>query len=133
MAASLAGQEEEDIPIDSITNGIHVPTWIEPKMEILFNKYLGPDWLKDHDSQAVWDSVDHVPDEELWQVHYWLKMKLVNFIREQARRRWVENRANVTNVLSSGIMLDPAALTIGFARRFTAYKGLICYFATFHD
>ena len=114
--------KEEDLPIDSITNGIHVPTWIEPKMEILFNKYLGPDWLKDHDSQAVWDSVDRVPDEELWQVHYWLKMKLVNFIREQARRRWVENRANVTNVLSSGIMLDPTALTIGFARRFTAYK-----------
>ena len=114
--------KEENVPIASITNGIHVPTWIEPKMEILFNKYLGPDWIKDHDSQAVWDSVDRVPDEELWQVHYWLKMKLVNFIREQARRRWVENRANVTNVLSSGIMLDPAALTIGFARRFTAYK-----------
>jgi len=115
-------KKEEDVPIDSITNGIHIPTWIEPKMELLFNKYLGPNWLEDHDKQVIWERVNDIPDQELWQLHYWLKIKLINFIREQARRRWIENRVNPINIITGGTLLDPLTLTIGFARRFAAYK-----------
>lgn len=115
-------KKEEDVPIDSITNGVHVPTWIEPKIELLFNKYFGPDWLKDHDNSVIWERIDDIPDEELWQVHYWLKMKLINFVREQARRRWLENRVSPFNIIASGTLIDPTALTIGFARRFASYK-----------
>ncbi len=115
-------KKEEDVPIDSITNGIHVPTWVEPKIELLFNKYLGPDWLKDHDNSVIWERIDDIPDEELWQIHYWLKMKLINFVREQARRRWLENRVSPFNIIASGTLIDPTALTIGFARRFASYK-----------
>jgi starch phosphorylase len=115
-------KKEDDIPIDSITNGIHVPTWIEPKIELLFNKYLGPNWLADHDNPVIWELVDTVPDEELWQVHYWLKIKLINFIREQSRQLWIEDRVNPINVITGGTFLDPTALTIGFARRFATYK-----------
>ena len=123
-------RKEEDVPIDSITNGIHIPTWTEPKMELLFNKYMGPDWLEDHDKQVIWERVNDIPDQELWQLHYWLKIKLINFIREQARRRWIENRVNPINIITGGSLLDPLTLTLGFARRFAAYKraGLI-----FHD
>ena len=115
-------KKEEDVPINSITNGIHVPTWIEPKMELLFNKYLGARWTEDHDNPVIWELIDDIPDEELWQTHYWLKMKLINFIREQVRRRWIENRMDPVNVVTGGTLLDPLTLTIGFARRFTAYK-----------
>jgi starch phosphorylase len=115
-------KKEDDIPIDSITNGIHVPTWIEPKIELLFNKYFGPNWLADHDNPVIWELVDTVPDEELWQVHYWLKIKLINFIREQSRHLWIEDRVNPINVITGGTLLDPTALTIGFARRFATYK-----------
>jgi starch phosphorylase len=115
-------KKEEDVPIDSITNGIHIPTWTEPKMELLFNKYIGPDWLEDHDKQVIWERVSDIPDQELWQLHYWLKIKLINFIREQARRRWIENRVNPINIITGGSLLDPLTLTIGFARRFAAYK-----------
>lgn len=115
-------RKEEDVPIDSITNGIHIPTWTEPKMELLFNKYMGPDWLEDHDKQVIWERVNDIPDQELWQLHYWLKIKLINFIREQARRRWIENRVNPINIITGGSLLDPLTLTIGFARRFAAYK-----------
>ena len=115
-------KKEEDVPIDSITNGVHVPTWIEPKIELLFNKYFGPDWLKDQDNSVIWERIDDIPDEELWQVHYWLKMKLINFVREQARRRWLENRVSPFNIIASGTLIDPTALTIGFARRFASYK-----------
>lgn len=115
-------KREEEVPIDYITNGIHIPTWIEPKMQLLFNKYLGADWLEQHDNPNIYDSVDKIPDEELWQVHYWLKIKLINFIREQARMRWIENHANPINIIAGGTLLDPLTLTIGFARRFTNYK-----------
>lgn len=114
--------KEEDVPIDSITNGIHVPTWIEPKMQLLFNKYSEPDWLEDHDNPAVWELIDDIPDKELWQTHYWLKMKLINFIHDRARQRWVEDRISPTNIVAGGALLEPSALTIGFARRFATYK-----------
>lgn len=113
---------EEKIPIDSITNGIHVPTWIEPKMELLFNKYLGPGWLDSHDDPTIWEMVDEIPGRELWDTHYWLKIKLIDTIRERARRRWVAGRTSPSIVLSNGAMLDPSVLTLGFARRFASYK-----------
>lgn len=117
-----ADRPVKDVPIVSITNGIHVPTWVEPKIELLFNKYLGPHWLEDQDNPVVWELIDTIPDQELWHVHNWLKIKLLNFIREQARKRWMKNRVNPVNVISNGVLLDPTALTIGFARRFTSYK-----------
>lgn len=113
---------EEKVPIDSVTNGIHVPTWIEPKMELLFNKYLSPDWLLEHDNPALWELVDHIPDEELWKTHYWLKIKLIDAIRERARQHWAKDRISPSNVLAGGTLLDPSILTIGFARRFATYK-----------
>ncbi len=115
-------QPGEKVPIDHVTNGVHVPTWIEPKMELLFNKYLGQEWVRDHDNPLLWEMIDKVPDEELWQTHYWLKIKLIDAIREKARKRWAMDRSNVSTVLAGGTMLDPSILTIGFARRFATYK-----------
>jgi len=113
---------EEKVPIDHVTNGIHVPTWIEPKMELLFNKYLGPNWLEDHDNPVIWELIENIPDEELWKTHYWLKIKLIDAIRERSRRRWAENHVSPSIVLAGGTLLDPSILTIGFARRFATYK-----------
>ena len=114
--------EEDKIPITHVTNGVHVPTWIEPKMELLFNKYLGPDWLDEHDNPYIWELVDEIPDNELWDTHMWLKIKLIDAIRERARRRWNEDRLNPSLMVSGGTLLDPTVLTIGFARRFATYK-----------
>jgi len=114
--------KEENVPIDYITNGVHVPGWIEPKMELLFNKYLGPNWLQSHENPAIWGLIDDISDEELWQVHYRLKRKLIDFIHERIRHRWVEDRVDPTNIAAGGTLLDPSALTIGFARRFAVYK-----------
>ena len=116
------GMPEKKVPIDHITNGVHVPTWIDPKILALFNKYLGPQWLESHDSPVLWELIDEIPDEELWKVHYWLKIKLIDAVRERARKRWIENRTSPSLVLSGGTLMDHSALTIGFARRFTTYK-----------
>ena len=113
---------EEEAPIDTITNGVHVPTWIEPKIELLFNRYLGPSWLADHDNPTTWELIDDIPDEELWKTHYWLKIKLIDAIRERARLRWARDRASPSLIIAGGTLLDPSVLTIGFARRFATYK-----------
>jgi len=113
---------ERKIPIDYVTNGVHVPTWIEPKMELLFNEYLGPNWRSDHDNPLIWEMVAEIPDEQLWRTHYWLKMKLINIIRERARHLFVRERAGSSVVIAGGTLLDPSILTLGFARRFATYK-----------
>jgi len=113
---------EQKVPIDHVTNGIHVPTWIEPKMELLFNRYLGPNWLLDHDQPALWERIDTIPDKELWQTHHWLKIKLIDAIRERSRQRWVKDKMSPSVVIAGGVLLDPSVFTIGFARRFVTYK-----------
>jgi len=78
--------------------------------------------LAHHDDPATWELVDDIPDKELWDTHYWLKHKLIDFIRERSRQRWAENNISPFNILASGSLLDPSVLTLGFARRFATYK-----------
>lgn len=111
-----------EVPIIHITNGVHVPTWIPSETRALFNKYLGPDWVERQDDPTLWERLADIPDMELWDVHMELKHKLVAFFRERVRRRWVRGADDPTQVLTSGTLLDPNALTIGFARRFATYK-----------
>ena len=116
------GLSEDLVPIRSITNGVHVPTWIAPELHQLYGKYLSPDWVDRSDDPAVWQRVPDIPDAELWAVRQLMKRKLMSFIRERARGGWAEGRLLASQVLSRGTMLDPEALTIGFARRFATYK-----------
>jgi starch phosphorylase len=115
-------KEVDQVPIDYITNGVHVPTWINPNLELLFNKYLGSNWLEDCDNPAVWELLEEIPDEELWQLHCRLRLKLIDRIRDRARRRWGDGHNSCCNVLVGGTLLDPCILTLGFARRFVTYK-----------
>jgi glycogen phosphorylase len=116
------GRPVDEVPITHVTNGIHSPTWISAELHHLLARYLGPDWLENHDDPTLWQKLADMPDEELWRMHVHLKQKLFSFLRERVRRRWVEGSDDPTQVLTSGTMLDPDALTIGFARRFATYK-----------
>ena len=111
-----------DVPIDSITNGVHIPTWVEPKIKLLYDRHLGSTWRDNHDNPYIWELVEKIPDQELWQTHYWLKIKLIDAIRERCRKRWVSEHASPSILLAGGAMLDPSILTLGFARRFATYK-----------
>ncbi|MDD2904445.1 MAG: alpha-glucan family phosphorylase [Syntrophales bacterium] len=110
------------VPIDHITNGVHVPTWMDPKIELRCMECGEPDWLEERDNPEVWEMVDDIPDKEFWELHYRKKIKLINYIREQTRRRWVHEGISLGNVVVGGALLDPSALTLGFARRFATYK-----------
>ncbi|VVB69836.1 Maltodextrin phosphorylase [uncultured archaeon] len=112
---------EKDAPIGHITNGVHIPTWIDSRLAALFNNYLGPNWMADHDSASIWQLVDDIPDAELWRVHRLLKMVLIAVMQERARERWKEH-ADPNIIMASGILFDPNTLTLGFARRFASYK-----------
>ena len=118
---------EAEVPIVSITNGVHTPTWIAPEMEKLYAKYLGRDWLDQHDDPTLWERIDDIPDEELWSIHLRLKHRLFNFMRERARSAWI-NESGAIRVIASGTLLHPDALTIGFARRFATYKRAMLIF-----
>jgi starch phosphorylase len=113
---------KDDVPVSSITNGVHLPTWISSELSYLLDKYLEDSWREEHDDPAVWKRLADLPDEELWSVHRELKLKMLNYFRRQVRRRWVSGANDPTQVLTGGTLLDPEALTIGFARRFATYK-----------
>jgi len=114
--------KEDQVPITAVTNGVHAPTWIASELGELFDRYLGPEWVERHDDIPFWNRIMDIPDEELWNVHQRLKQKMLAFVRERARGRWTEDRIEPKQVIAMGTLLDPDALTIGFARRFTGYK-----------
>ncbi len=114
--------KEDDVPISSITNGIHVPTWISPELIRLYRRYIAPDWIERQDDPGLWQRVTDIPDQELWHTRQHMKRKLFNFIRERARTSWTQDRAEAAQLLAAGTLLNPEALTIGYARRFAGYK-----------
>ncbi len=112
----------EALPIDHVTNGVHTPTWVSSELAKVYEKYLAEDWRERHDDAAMWDRVLDIPDEELWGVRQALRQFLFAFIRERARNRWGNLGVSAGQVVAAGTLLDPNALTLGFARRFTGYK-----------
>ncbi len=111
-----------DHPVDFITNGVHVPTWIAADMAELFATHLGRDWLNRQDEPTLWDAVLAIPDEALWKVRQRLRHYLFAFLRERARDRWTVERVGTPRIVAAGTLLDPEKLTLGFARRFAGYK-----------
>jgi starch phosphorylase len=116
------GTSTDKMPVQAITNGVHVPTWIAAELSKLFEAYIAPDWRQRHDDERMWDAIDTIPDAELWEARQALRSALFAFVRERARQRWTEERVGPGQIIATGTLLDPKALTIGFARRFTAYK-----------
>ena len=114
--------KEDEVPISHITNGIHVPTWVAPEMGRLYEKHLGQDVFKRYDDTSLRELVLNIPDEELWAVHQILKRKLIVAMVERARQCSTERECKARQVLAMGSLLDQDTLTIGFVRRFAAYK-----------
>jgi starch phosphorylase len=116
------GKTYAELPVAFITNGVHVPTWMSSEMWSLLDRYLGADWIEHHDDPAVADRVLEIPDDAIWAARQALRQFLFQFIRERARHRWTNDAVAPPRIVAAGTMLDPATLTIGFARRFTSYK-----------
>jgi starch phosphorylase len=113
---------EDRIPITHVTNGVHTSNWMARRVRNLLDAHLGADWYAHLDEPELWSSLDAIPDDELWAIRLHLKRKLAFYMRERVRERWTEGGYHPVQVVSSGVLINPYALTIGFARRFATYK-----------
>ena len=113
---------EADIPIDSVTNGIHIPSFISDDMSRLLARYLGRRWAEDPDNVSVWMRVNKIPDAELWRTHERRRERLITFTRQRLEEQIRRRGGQKEEILAATQVLHPEALTIGFARRFATYK-----------
>ena len=112
------GKSNDEVPITSVTNGIHTSSWLAPTMRNLFDRTLGADWYEHLDNPATWQALKSSDDGEFWQARLSLKRTLVEFVRERLAQR--HTRLGFPPV--AWPMFDDTILTIGFARRFATYK-----------
>ncbi|MGJ3238411.1 MAG: alpha-glucan family phosphorylase [Anaerolineae bacterium] len=111
-----------EVPIDAITNGIHVQTWTSREMGSLYDRYLDPNWRINPASEGIWDAIDSIPDAELWRTHDRRRERLVAFCRAKLKEQLINRGAPKSEIDRADEVLNPEALTIGFARRFATYK-----------
>src|SRR5690242_17533670 len=111
-----------EVPITSVTNGVHVPSWLNGDLASLYDQYLQPDWRERFNEPSIWEQVKDIPDEELLEVHRRRKRRLVTFVRERQHAAAVRRQAPAAEVRRASEVLDPNAFTIGFARRFATYR-----------
>ena len=112
----------EEVPISHVTNGVHSHTWVSRRMGMVFDQYLGTEWRDNLDDVEMWKKVEDIPDEVLWEVRRHQKRQLNSYIARSARRVWVTGSKHPVQIIAGGVLLEPDALTIGFARRFPTYK-----------
>jgi starch phosphorylase len=111
-----------DIPIDAVTNGIHTMSFLSPRMARLLDKHLGPEWRNDPSERKMWERVSEIPDRELWDMRENARGDFVRFCRRHLRNRMKVHGNSTYEISGVADVLDPRALTIGFARRFATYK-----------
>lgn len=116
------GVPTDEVPIKSITNGIHAKTWLSSELNSLYERYLGSNWSDEIVDKSIWKQMDQIPDEELWRTHQRCKERLVGFARKRLKAQMQRRGSFHTELGWAEEVLDPEALMIGFARRFASYK-----------
>lgn len=112
----------EEVPIGAVTNGVHLQSWLSNEMSTLFDRYLDPSWRDDEANPNIWVDIDGIPDSELWRTHERRRERLVAFARSRLREQLTRRGASQMALDDAEEVLNPDALTIGFARRFATYK-----------
>ncbi|MEW1832763.1 glycosyltransferase family 1 protein [Streptomyces sp. NPDC088196] len=121
------GFDAEEVPITSVTNGVHAPTWVAPEVFRLGARQIGA--TRTEDALTVggsdrWDAVAEIPDQDIWELRRDLREQLVVEVRERLRASWRQRGAGSAELGWIDGVLDPDVLTIGFARRVPSYKRL---------
>jgi starch phosphorylase len=114
--------EEAKVPIQYVTNGVHLSSWIAPELQALCEKFISSEIQEKFDQEEICQRVAEIPDEQFWEVRQSLRRKLIQSILESAQKRWADGKATPQQILAMGALLDTETLTIGFVRRFAEYK-----------
>ncbi len=113
---------ENEVPISHVTNGIHIASWISGSLQRSLDRYVGPRWREEAISESQWRHAEEIPDDVLWHIHLACKEHLIVQARRSLRSRLLRLEAPAKEIARAKEILDPHALTIGFARRFATYK-----------
>lgn len=113
------GVEPPEVPITSVTNGVHAASWIGPEMAAVYDRVLPPDWSHNPDA---WTLAHKITDDQIWRARGRARERMVHTVRDWAREQAVRRGEAAGNLGWTDSILDPDALTIGFARRFATYK-----------
>lgn len=120
--AMWPGYPLEEVPISYVTNGVHTRSWISMEMSGLFDRYLGPRWAEDPADHTIWERIERIPDQELWRVHQIRRERLIHYARARLAQQMKRRGSSEAEMALTRSVLEPDALTIGFARRFATYK-----------
>ena len=120
FSALWPGFDHSEVPITSVTNGVHVPTWVDPRVSALARDQFGAD----AEAQGRWDLAYNVSDEDVWALRREMRVSLVEDVRRRLRAAWKKRGAADAELAWTDSVLDPDILTIGFARRVPTYKRL---------
>ncbi|MFF4276954.1 glycosyltransferase family 1 protein [Streptomyces sp. NPDC001536] len=121
------GFDPDEVPITSVTNGVHAPTWVAPEVFRLGARQIGAQRTEDAltvGGSDRWDAVGEIPDQDIWELRRVLREQLVTEVRERLRVSWRQRGAGTAELGWIDGVLDPDVLTIGFARRVPSYKRL---------
>ena len=110
------------VPIGHVTNGVHSETWLAPEVRPLYDTYLKPRWVGATPTSNPWSRAGSIPPDELWQLRKILRTRLITFIRTRLVEQLMRRHGSIEEIAAAETVLNPDALTIGFARRFATYK-----------
>ena len=116
------GYFPEELHVDYVTNGVHMPTWAASDWKVVYNKYLPKGWMKDQSNLDMWKPYADIPDEVIWATRMGLKRKMMDYIKEQFKEDWMKNQGDPGRIVRALTEMDPNNLVIGFGRRFATYK-----------
>ena len=120
-----------EVPITSVTNGVHSPTWINADLASLYDQYMQPDWRERLEDIKMWELINEIPGEELWEMHRKRKRRMVAYVRERSAHAALLRKSSPTEIRRLQDVFDPDVFTIGFARRFATYKRATLLFTDF--
>jgi starch phosphorylase len=116
------GYFPEELHVNYVTNGVHLPTWTASEWKAVYEKYFSKDFYSDQSNMKIWQKVYDIPDEVIWNTRMHMKNRLVDFIKVQFRETWFKNQGDPTRIVNILGAINPNALIIGFGRRFATYK-----------
>jgi len=111
----------DEIPIEGITNGVHY-SWLSFQLQYLFERYLGPSFYHFGQGSEIWENIEEIPDEEIWDAHQKRKKEMITYIRQRMVKILRDKGFSNIKVEKANKLLNQNYLTIGFARRFATYK-----------
>ena len=116
------GYFPEELHVDYVTNGVHMPTWAAHEWKEIYEKYLPKEWIHDQSNLEMWKPYADIPDAEIWATRMSLKRKMMDYIKEKFREDWMKSQGDPARIVRALNEMNPNNLIIGFGRRFATYK-----------